>query len=86
MTKKQNKMNTTKKQEHLIELSERKNPYSSECHNRQLYSEGFRAGILHKSMKLNEIRNLLQDEYDRNKIDTNASFLDRFAKVIFDAL
>jgi len=86
MTKKQNKMNTTKEQEKLIELSESKNPYSSECHNRQLWSEGFRSGILHKAMQLNEIRTMLQDEYDRNKVDTNASFLDRFAKVIHDAL
>ena len=79
-------METTKEQEKLIELSERKNPYSSECHNRQLWSEGFRSGINHKSIQLNEIRNLLQEEYDRNKVDTNYSFLCRFAKVIHDAL
>ncbi len=79
-------MNTTKEQDKLIELSESKNPYSSECPNRQLWSEGFRSGMLNKSMQLYDIRAILQDEYDRSKVDTNASFLDRFAKVIHDAL
>jgi len=79
-------MNTTEKQNQLIALSESKNPYSSECHNRQLYSEGFRAGILHKSMQLNEIIHLMKEEYNKNPCDTNAGFLDRFAKVVHDAL
>lgn len=86
MTKKQNKMNTTKEQEKLIELSESKNPYSSECPNRQLWSEGFRAGINHKSISLNMIRHLMQEEYNKNQRDTNAGFLDRFAQVVHDAI
>lgn len=74
----------TKEQKQLIELSEGKNPYSSDCPNRQLWSEGFRAGVKHKSLSLNTIRRLMQDEYDKKQRDTNDGFLDRFAQVIYD--
>jgi hypothetical protein len=79
-------METTKEQEKLIELSESKNPYSQECHNRQLWSEGFRAGRIHNPISLNMIRHLMEEEYDKNKYDTNSGFLHRFAQVIYDAL
>lgn len=36
-------------------------------------------------MEYTEIRNILKDEYDKNRVDTNDNFLSRFAQAIFDA-
>lgn len=34
----------------------------------------------------NEIRQIIQDEYDKNKYDTNYNFVNRFAKAVYESI
>jgi len=42
--------------------------------------------LTEKKLTAEEIRNLIQSEYDKNKVDTNYNFINRFARAVYEGL